>query len=203
MACKGQTDSAPATSDALQIEWQFTFGEEEPATMVGVAGDAVANTVTGASGVLVSNGSGQQPGQGTCHQYWVVLREVAGCMSEHEVLEGTPQAMRRVRGSAGELLIRLASGAELWCTAHHVRIIGHAGAAAGAADSAGSVAAEGATREGSGEAAQSSFGGGFGGFGGFSELSGFEEQEVARQEREAGRTRGNKSRSNRKRARGE
>ena len=64
MACKGQTDSAPATSDALQIEWQFTFGEEEPATMVGVAGDAVLNSVTGASGVLVSNGSGQQPGQG-------------------------------------------------------------------------------------------------------------------------------------------
>ena len=119
---KEQATDAPLHAADELLEWQFTFGAEEPSMQFGRVGAAVENVVERVAGVLVRKGMGQMPGQGTCHQYWVVRREVGGGTSEEEVPSCTPGALPRVRGSAGDILLRLVDGSERWYTAHHVRL---------------------------------------------------------------------------------
>ena len=112
--------AAPIILGVGTMEWSFTFGAEEPMPMVGVAGARVRNVVLDLEGRLVRKGEGNEPGQGTCHEYWVRSVEMDGGTAQEEVPQGTPGAVPRRRGDAGDLLLHLDDGRERWCTAHHV-----------------------------------------------------------------------------------
>ena len=73
----------------------------------------VRNVTLGVMGALLALGIGQEPGEGTCEEYWVV--------GDLSVPQGTPRAERRVRGGTGDLKLCLPTGEELWCSSHHCR----------------------------------------------------------------------------------
>ena len=95
------------------LRWLFSSGGGEPEQVAAAEGAPVINTVTGAIGALVALGSGDEPGTGSCEQYFVVDGE--------EVPAGTGGAVPQVRGGTGDLRMRLSNGAFVWSTAHHCR----------------------------------------------------------------------------------
>mmetsp|Transcript_54373 Transcript_54373/g.161555 ORF Transcript_54373/g.161555 Transcript_54373/m.161555 type:complete len:147 (-) Transcript_54373:1252-1692(-) len=86
---------------------------EEPTQVQAAHGSSVLNVVLSIAGALVMFGVGQEPGTGTCHNYWTV--------GNLEVDAGTALAKRRVRGGTGDLQLRLDDGREVWYSCHHCR----------------------------------------------------------------------------------
>jgi hypothetical protein len=109
-----QPEEEPLTeATGAGLRWIFTGLGEDPTQVRATSGGSVRNVALGVTGTLVALGAGQNPGEGTCEQYWVV--------DEVEVPDSTPHAQRRVRGGTGDLQLRLASGSTVWCTSHHCR----------------------------------------------------------------------------------
>ena len=95
------------------LRWLFSSGKEDPEQVAAAKEAPVINVVTGAIGALVALGLGDEPGSGSCEQYFV--------FDEEEVPAGTSGAVPRVRGGTGDLQMRLSNGAFVWSTAHHCR----------------------------------------------------------------------------------
>ena len=113
-ALNHQPDEAPLhEATGAGLKWLFSSFGEEPTQVAATEGAPVRNIILGITGALVALGVGQEPGDGLCHSYWAV--------DDVEVPEGTAQAVRRVRGGTGDLQLRRADGALVWCTAHHYR----------------------------------------------------------------------------------
>jgi hypothetical protein len=107
-------DAAPlAEAMGGGLRWLFSSAGDEPTQVCAVAGAPVFNVVMGITGSLVALGVGQEPGVGTCHNYWVA--------NQVEILEGTARAERRVRGGTGDVLLRLQDGRDCWCSCCHCR----------------------------------------------------------------------------------
>eukprot|EP00310_Coccolithus_braarudii_P016346 CAMPEP_0183339758 /NCGR_PEP_ID=MMETSP0164_2-20130417/6572_1 /TAXON_ID=221442 /ORGANISM="Coccolithus pelagicus ssp braarudi, Strain PLY182g" /LENGTH=188 /DNA_ID=CAMNT_0025509815 /DNA_START=330 /DNA_END=894 /DNA_ORIENTATION=- len=103
----------PVEAIGAGLKWIFTSLGNNPRQVSAEIGCNVCNIALELTGTLVALGTGQNPGEGTCEQYWVV--------DEMEVPESTLHAQRRIRGGTGDLQLRLANGSIKWCTSHHCR----------------------------------------------------------------------------------
>ena len=88
-----QPDEEPiCEATGTGLKWLFSSFGEDPTQVAATDGAPVRNIVLGITGALVALGVGQEPGVGSCHNYWAV--------DDVEVPEGTAQAVRRYRRSA-------------------------------------------------------------------------------------------------------
>ena len=99
------------------FRWMFTIptvGFEVPIQFTAPVGERVHDVVFNVVGKLRREGSGAQPGQGSCEGYW-------WCgLKQQEVAESALGAVYLVRGGSGDLELELDDGSRRWCLAGDV-----------------------------------------------------------------------------------
>ena len=88
------------------MEWVYSIdGDETHQARVPING-LVKHLTFGVTGTVLRKGSGCTPGDGSCHDYWM--------LDGQEVAADVAGAQRLMRGGTGDLQVRLENGASVW-----------------------------------------------------------------------------------------
>ena len=99
-------------STPTRLQWMFGHDGDTPRQTSAPVGERVHDVALDIYGTLIRKGVGSQPGEGSCEAVWL--------LDGLHVAEGTPQAIRIVRGGSAEIEIALDDGSPCWCVASHL-----------------------------------------------------------------------------------